>query len=407
QNFEVTEEHKNFVLSLAGRDARGFRSRLRKKYLMDEDGNLILQPPKKYARLSTVTDYWIDFANQSSTEDFKKESAENAERARGMTMRYRKSAKGYAQLEQDMRATRVNKNGIIDDEEVQRVADECVKLTQTFPQEQLQAMGKDDILSKALGVPENPGRVRAAGFGVSQRSVFGPSQSTPQQQWTDWQLRAQQWMLQMSQWATQVSGGQSHPHEDSPPQPQQNIQPQSQKGSCTPIASLEIPEGDHPCFLLLNSPHRHVARGTVYNNGGVTLHTLSLPPGHHKVSVDVVQSHEEDSPLPIPIEDENLMTLRDAIGKRKEHFQTKEFVTSPMKGSVHRIIPEEFAGPEGILAFKNLRIMVQSDVLVHVVENTYSKNYWGKEFKDEIGTNEIIEVTSHRLLSGSSLYFYI
>ncbi|KAJ1441939.1 hypothetical protein SESBI_01148 [Sesbania bispinosa] len=186
QNFEVTEEHKNFVLSLAGRDARGFRSRLRKKYLMVEDGNLILQPPEKYARLSTVTDYWIDFANQSSTEDFKKESAENAERARGMTMRYRKSAKGYAQLQKIW----VNKNGIIDDEEVQRVADECVKLTQTFPQEQLQAMGKDDILSKALDVPKHPGRVRAAGFGVSQRSVFGPSQSSPQQQWTDWQLRA-------------------------------------------------------------------------------------------------------------------------------------------------------------------------------------------------------------------------
>ncbi|KAJ1396288.1 Ulp1 protease family, C-terminal catalytic domain [Sesbania bispinosa] len=189
-------------------------------------------------------------------------------------------------------------------------------------------------------------------------------------------------------------------------------------------------KGDHPCFLLLNSPRRHVARGTVYNKGGVTLHTKSLPPGHHKVSVNVVQSHEEDSPLPVPIEDENLMTLRDAIGtyvawprslinlpprvappsskgKGKEHFQTKESVTSPMKGSVHRIIPEEFAGAEGILTFKNLRIMVQRDVPVHVVENTYSKDYWGKEFKDEIGTNEIIEVTRHRLLSGSSLCFYI
>ncbi|KAJ1403732.1 putative transposase, Ptta/En/Spm, plant [Sesbania bispinosa] len=163
---------------------------------MDEDGNLILQPPEKYARLNTMTDYWIDFTNQSSTEDFKKESAESAERESGMTLRYRKSAKGYAQLEQDMiassgsnvtsiprdevwRAVRVNRNDIIDDEEVQRVVDECVKLTQTFHQEQLQAMGKDDILSKALGVPKHPGRVRAAGFGVSERSVFGPSQSTP------------------------------------------------------------------------------------------------------------------------------------------------------------------------------------------------------------------------------------
>ncbi|KAJ1413228.1 Ulp1 protease family, C-terminal catalytic domain [Sesbania bispinosa] len=214
----------------------------------------------------------------------------------------------------------------------------------------------------------------------------------------------------------------SHAHEDGPPQPQPNIPPQSQKGSCTPIASLEIPEGDHPCFLFLNSPRRHVARGTVYNKGGVTPHTMSLPPGHHKVSIDVVQSHEKDSPLPVPIEDENLITLRDAIGtyvawprslinlpprvpppsskgKENEHFQTKEFVTSPMKGSVHRIILEEFAAAEGILAFKNLRIMVQGDVFVHVVENTYSKDYWGKEFKDKIGTNEIIELKEKKTVN--------
>ncbi|KAJ1403731.1 hypothetical protein SESBI_27075 [Sesbania bispinosa] len=82
---------------------------------------------------------------------------------------------------------------------------------------------------------------------------------------------------------------------------------------------------------------------------------MSLPPGHHKVSIDVVQSHKEDSPLPVPIEDENLMTLRDAIGsttfikrKGKKHFQTNESVTSPMKGSVHHIIPEEFAGAAGV-----------------------------------------------------------
>ncbi|KAJ1441941.1 Insulinoma-associated protein 2 [Sesbania bispinosa] len=37
-------------------------------------------------------------------------------------------------------------------------------------------------------------------------------------------------------------------------------------------------------------------------------------------------------------------------GKGKEHFQTKESVTSPMKGSVHRIIPEEYQVLKGPLA---------------------------------------------------------
>ncbi|KAJ1443540.1 hypothetical protein SESBI_00118 [Sesbania bispinosa] len=414
---------------------------------MGEDENLIMYPPKKYAQLNIVTGYWMDFANQSSREDFKKESAENAERARGLTLRYMKSAKGYAQLEQDIiaslgsnvtsipknevwRAIRVNKNDIIDDEEVHRV----VKLTQTFPQEQLQAMGKDDILSRALGVPEHPDRVRAAGFGVSQRSIFGPSQSTPQQQCTDWKLRAQHWMMQ-------ISRGQVPPFMSMPGQPpfvpmpgqpatrRAYARPTSLRSYAKPITlhvrSSHIPmgmvhlshiqiyhhkakKGDHPCFLFLNSPCYRVARGTMYNKGGVTLHTMSLPSGHYKVSVDVVQSHEEDSPLPVPIEDENLMTLRDAIatyvawprslinlppwvpppsskGKGKEHFQTKESITSPMKGSVHRIIPKEFAGAEGILAFKNLRIMVQGDLLVHVVENIYSKDYWGRSSRTRLG----------------------
>ncbi|KAJ1407692.1 hypothetical protein SESBI_24166 [Sesbania bispinosa] len=295
-----------------------------------------------------------------------------------MTLRYRKSAKGYAQLEQDM-----------------------VKLTQTFPQEQLQAMGKDDILSRALGVPEHPDRVRVAGVGVSQRSIFGPLQSTPQQQWTDWQLRAQQWMMQISQWATQISRGQVQPFVSMPGQPPSVPMPGQP-------ASAPMPGQPASVLVPSQSPSMSVP-------GGVTLNTMSLPPGHHKVSVDVVQSHGEDSPLPILIEDENLMTIRDAIatyvawprslitlppwvpppsskGKGKEHFQTKESITSLMKGSVHCIIPKEFAGAKGILAFKNLRIMVQGDVLVHVVENTYSKDYCGKEFKDEIGTDEIIEV---------------
>ncbi|KAJ1427460.1 Papain-like cysteine peptidase superfamily [Sesbania bispinosa] len=289
----------------------------------------------------------MDFSNQSSGEDFKKESTENAERARGMTLR----------------AARVNKNNTIDDEEVHRV----VKLTQTFPHEQLQAMGKDDILSRALGVPKHPGR----GTTMDDASeTVGDSN-------------------------TRGTGATHHVYA-------------------------------RPATL-----HARAKLVTLHvRSRWVTLHTKSLPPGHHKASIDVVQLHKEDSPLPVPIEDENLMTIRDAIGTYvawprslinlpprvppplskgmgKEHFQTKESITSPMKGSVHRTIPEEFAGAEGILTFKNLRIMVHGDMHVHVVENTYSKVYWGKEFKDEIGTDEIIEVTRHRVFSGSFLCFYI
>ncbi|KAJ1397700.1 hypothetical protein SESBI_31635 [Sesbania bispinosa] len=127
----------------------------------------------------------------------------------------------------------------------------------------------------------------------------------------------------------------SHPHEDGPPQLQPNIPPQSQKGSCTQIASLEIPEGDNPYFLFLNFPHRHVARGTMYNKGG------------------------------------SLYTLRAFLQPSQGTYVVwpRFLINLPPRGSVYRIIPEEFAGAEGILEFKNLRIMVQGDVPVHVMEN--------------------------------------
>lgn len=53
-------------------------------------------------------------------------------------------------------------------------------LSQFASQEDLQYCGRDDILGKALNVPEHPGRVRAVGFGVSQKVYFN-SRKRPQE----------------------------------------------------------------------------------------------------------------------------------------------------------------------------------------------------------------------------------
>ena len=66
----MQDGHKKLALSIAARDARAFRTRLRKS-LFDEDGNLMPHPPEKYQRLASVADYWTEFAKQSSTEEFK------------------------------------------------------------------------------------------------------------------------------------------------------------------------------------------------------------------------------------------------------------------------------------------------------------------------------------------------
>ena len=55
-----------------------------------------------------------------------------------------------------------------------------------------------------------------------------------------------------------------------------------------------------------------VGKGTLYNEPGVLLHNLPLPPNHVKVRVDV--AFEGDAPLPVPQEAADVMTVEQAIG---------------------------------------------------------------------------------------------
>ncbi|XP_027337703.1 endoplasmin-like [Abrus precatorius] len=104
QTFNVKDEHKDFVLSLAGQDLRAFHTQMR-KYILDKYGNCLSHPREKYHRFITVTDHWIEFVNQSCIEEFKKESEADAIKAKGMLYRYMRSVKVYAQLEQELIAS--------------------------------------------------------------------------------------------------------------------------------------------------------------------------------------------------------------------------------------------------------------------------------------------------------------
>ncbi|XP_027356736.1 uncharacterized protein LOC113866046 [Abrus precatorius] len=187
----------------------------------------------------------------------------------------------------------------------------------------------------------------------------------------------------------------------------------SHRGSCTPIASVEILEGDHDCLLYLNSPFCLVARGRIYHTvAGDSLHNMTLPPEYGKVSIEVVQQHEEDSRLSVPNEQANLICLRDAIGKGlgKETDYSKESIVGPSnKGSIGCVSSEivKLAEAQGAACLDMMKLFVRSDQAIDTATIQLTSEHWGKEFCDIVGKENIIEVIRRHWLSASSINLYI
>ncbi|BAT79265.1 hypothetical protein VIGAN_02211900 [Vigna angularis var. angularis] len=89
----------------------------------------------------------------------------------------------------------------------------------------------------------------------------------------------------------------------------------SGQGSCT-LSSNSFPEGVSSCKLFTLSPSLClVAHGKLHNFKSDTLHGRPLPKGHVKVSIDIAL--EPNVSLPIPIDDDGMMTIGQAIGLYK------------------------------------------------------------------------------------------
>ncbi|XP_027368304.1 uncharacterized protein LOC113874267 [Abrus precatorius] len=174
---------------------------------------------------------------------------------------------------------------------------------------------------------------------------------------------------------------------------------------------------------------------------GDSLHNMALPPEHGKVSIEVVQRHEEDSALPIPNGEANLYSLRDAIGtyvawqlsliilrpkvcKRvsfqvahslgnglgKETSYSKESIVGPSnKGSISCVSSEilKLAEAQGAACLDMMKLFVRSDQANDTATFQLTSEHWGKEFCDIVGKKNIIEVIRRHWLSASSINLYI
>ncbi|XP_054783598.1 uncharacterized protein LOC129290703 [Prosopis cineraria] len=135
--------------------------------------------------ISTIVneDEWKAFVNSRRNPEFKALSAKNKEFTKKNEYTYKAGCKGYAGIEKGLiekeqasegsisrgriwAKARKNKAGNIDNPKTKAVVEtiEALAGTQTID---------EDILEKALGNTNHPGRVRGVGFGVTRKEYFG------------------------------------------------------------------------------------------------------------------------------------------------------------------------------------------------------------------------------------------
>ncbi|KAH1210107.1 hypothetical protein GmHk_15G044476 [Glycine max] len=184
--------------------------------------------------------------------------------------------------------------------------------------------GRQDVLAVAIGRPEHPGRVRAAGAGVTIKQYFGSAPRTSRnssslppdelQQLTQ-QIRDQLEESIREKVTRQVMA--SFSHLQSQMQSQGLVVPPdplvgpfcprvSTKGSCVDPSGNDPETSDSDrCDLYIEAdPARLVAMGRVYEGSNV-VHNTPLLLSQVKVSVEEVI--EADTPVPVPTDEVSLV----------------------------------------------------------------------------------------------------
>ncbi|KAH1247782.1 hypothetical protein GmHk_06G017589 [Glycine max] len=176
-------------------------------------------------------------------------------------------------------------------------------------QESFVPHGRQHVLAAAIGRPEHPGRVRAAGAGVTIKQYFG---STPRTSCCassmppdELQQLTQQIRDQLEESITEkvTRQGLAVPPEPlvGPSSPQV-----STKGSCVDPSRNDPEMGDSDsCGLYIEAdPARLIAMGRVYE-GSTVVHNTPLLPGQVKVSVEEVT--DAYAPVPVPTDEVSLV----------------------------------------------------------------------------------------------------
>ncbi|KAL5124008.1 hypothetical protein HKD37_02G004490 [Glycine soja] len=219
---------------------------------------------------------------------------------------------------------RTKKTGEMTTEAAKEIAEKIDSFEEQATQGSFVPDGRQDVLTAAIGHPEHPGRVRAAGVGVTIKQYIGSaprashsSSSLPPE---ELQQLTQQIRDQLDESITEKVTRQLMAS-FSPMQSQIQSQMQSQglalpleplvgpssprvstKGSCVDPSGNDPETGDSDsCGLYIEAdPARLVAMGRIYE-GTTVVHNTPLLPGQVKVSVEEVK--DADAPAPVPTDE--------------------------------------------------------------------------------------------------------
>ncbi|KAL5128711.1 hypothetical protein HKD37_14G040901 [Glycine soja] len=211
---------------------------------------------------------------------------------------------------------RTKKTGEMTTEAAKEIAEKIDSFEEQTTQGSFVPHGRQDVLAAAIGRPKHPGRVRAAGAGVTIKQYFGSAPRTSRSASSlppdELQQLTQQIRDQLEEFITekvtrQVMASfnqlQSQMQSQGPPEPLVGPGPSgprvSTKGSCVDPSGNDPETGDSDrCGLYIEAdPARLVAAGRVYE-GSTLVHNTPLLPGQVKVSVDEVKDAHAAVPIP-------------------------------------------------------------------------------------------------------------
>ncbi|KAL9228004.1 hypothetical protein vseg_003628 [Gypsophila vaccaria] len=204
KGFTVRADRKKWILSRACDLWRGFKTRLRKRWLYKKSGKLRKRPPWKYPWI--IQPVWDKFKELCTTEKFKEISVDSKKRSNFKDSSYRGGRLGYQYYEDEIVQEHLNhgrhidqvprhelwirahsrvKNGkqTFNNPNDYEIAKEINALTTMAERGEIVLEGgRDDILARALKKPEHGGCVRGIGSGITNTEYFEFCRPTPPSQ---------------------------------------------------------------------------------------------------------------------------------------------------------------------------------------------------------------------------------